>query len=348
MAFQDLNERSLKIFKELVDAFLETGEPIGSRTISRRLPASLSPATIRNVMADLEEAGLLYAPHTSAGRLPTDAGLQFFVHGLLEFGDLTEFDCLELEKTCQASGKDINSLLDQATTMLSGLSNCAGLVLAPKVESPLKQIEFVHLGENRALAILITEDGLVENRLFELHQGLQPFALQEASNYLTAKLSGKTLQQAQFVMQQELKEHQELLNSLTSDVIEQGLAVWSGDDASSRRLIVKGQSRLLQNVTMLEEVEQVRQLFNILESKEKFASLLDSAIQAEGVQIFIGAENALFKLSGCSLIVSPYKNSKQEILGAIGVLGPSRMNYGRIIPLVDYSAKIISKLLGNR
>lgn len=344
MNFSDLNKRSLDIFRELVDAYLETGEPIGSRTISQRLSSSLSPATIRNVMSDLEDAGLLYAPHTSAGRLPTDAGLQFFVHGLLEVGDLSFDDKEQLEHACRSTGKNFENVLEQATTLLSGLSNCAGLVLAPKLESPLKQIEFVHLGGKRTLVVLITEDGLVENRILELDQSLSSSTLQQASNYLTQKLSGKTLSQAKSALSWELKEHKAQLDQLTSHIIEEGLAVWSGDK-SSRTLIVKGQANLLQNVKMMEEVNRVRDLFNILEAKENFASLIDAAISAEGVQIFIGAENELFKISGCSVIVAPYKNQQQQIVGAIGVLGPTCMNYGKIIPLVDYTAKIVGKLL---
>ena len=345
MNFSDLSKRSIHIFRELVDAYLETGEPIGSRTLSQRLSTSLSPATIRNVMADLEDAGLLYAPHTSAGRLPTDAGLQFFVHGLLEVGGLSEEEKSQFEHTCHSSGKNFGNILEQATTLLSGLSNCAGLILAPKFESPLKQIEFVHLGDKRSLVVLITEDGLVENRILELDNFLSQSTLQEASNYLTQKLSGKTLTQAKALILRELSDHKAQLDHLTSHIVEEGLAMWSGDE-SSRTLIVKGQANLLQNVKMLDEVNRIRDLFNILETKENFASLIDAAISAEGVQIFIGAENELFKISGCSVIVAPYKNQQQQIIGAIGVLGPTRMNYGKIIPLVDYTAKIVERLLG--
>ncbi|MBX9977538.1 MAG: heat-inducible transcriptional repressor HrcA [Alphaproteobacteria bacterium] len=345
MAFADLNKRSLDIFRSLVDAYIETGEPVGSRTISRRLESSLSPATIRNIMADLEDVGLLYAPHTSAGRLPTDAGLQFFVHGLLEVGDLNAIDRGKVQDACKASGKTIEDILERASTLLSGLSQCAGIVLAPKMESPLKQIEFVHLGGQKILVVLITEEGVVENRIVELHTSFSPSIFVEAGNYLTKKLAGKTLSDAKRLVENELAHHQAQLDTLTSKVIQEGLAVWSGGEAT-RSLIVKGQSNLLNNVTMLDEIDRIRGLFDILESKENFVDLLDAAIKAEGVQIFVGAEHELFKLSGCSIVVAPYKNAHQHIVGAIGVLGPTRMNYSKVIPLVDYTAKIVGKLLG--
>lgn len=346
MDFFDLNRRSLDIFRNLVDTYLETGEPVGSRTLSERLETSLSPATIRNVMADLEDAGLLYAPHTSAGRLPTDAGLQFFVNGLLEVGNLNDDERSQLDESCKIQGKRIEDVLAQATTLLSGLTQCAGLVLAPKLESPLKQIEFVPIGGKRALAVLMTQDGLVENRVIEFDSVFHEGTLKEASNYLTHILSGKTLSQARKFLSSELNEHQQQLDVLARHAIQEGFAVWGGDE-SSRSLIVKGQANLLQNVKVVDEIERIRELFNILEAKENFASLLDAAINAEGVQIFVGAESQLFKLSGCSVVVAPYKNSEQQIIGAIGVLGPTRMHYGKIIPLVDYTAKMIGKILSS-
>lgn len=345
LTVSELNKRSIEIFRELVDAYVETGEPVGSRTLSRRLNVSLSPATIRNVMADLEEAGLLYAPHTSAGRLPTDAGLRFFVHGLLEVGDLSDSDRASIESRCQTAGKSVEDILGEATSMLSGLSSCAGIVLAPKTESSLKHIEFVNLGVGRALVVLITEDGVVENRLFEIPTGLPPSVLVEATNYLNSRLTGKTLSEAKRVIFDELKGHKKDLNDLASNVVETGLGVWTGEGQTSS-LIIKGQSNLLNNVTVVEELDRIRDLFSILDTKETMVKLLDASIHAEGVQIFIGSENNLFGLSGCSMVVSPYKNSRQQIVGAIGVIGPTRINYSKIIPLVDYTAKMVGKLLG--
>jgi heat-inducible transcriptional repressor len=341
----ELNQRSLEIFRELVDTYVETGEPVGSRTLSRRLNTPLSPATVRNIMADLEEAGLLYAPHTSSGRLPTDEGLRLFVHGLLEIGDLNEQERKNIDKLCNNSGLSVSSVLEEATTMLSGLSRCAGLVMAPKADAPLKHIEFLQIAPGRALVILINQDGDVENRLIEVPAGISPSVFSEASNYLSSRLTGFTLSQAKNTINEELKNHQAHLSELTANVVSAGLAVWAGGKEGSS-LIVKGQSNLLQGVTEVNELDQIKELFNILDTKEQLNDLLDASIKAEGVQIFIGSENSLFKPSGCSLVVSPYHNSRQKIIGAIGVIGPARMNYGRIIPLVDYTAKMVSRLIG--
>lgn len=343
----ELSQRSLEIFRELVDTYVETGEPVGSRTLSRRLRMPLSPATIRNIMADLEEAGLLYAPHTSAGRLPTDEGLRFFVHGLLELGDLNDHERQHFNNLAKSTGQNVDAVLEQATSLLSGLSKCAGLVMAPKIDAPLKHIEFVHLNPGRALVVLISEDGIVENRLIELPKGITQSILNEATNYLSARLTGKTLGQAKSLIYEELSHFQAHLNELAAKVVEAGLAVWAGGDQGGS-LIVKGQAHLLQGVTEVNELEQIRQLFQALDTKETFHQLLDASIKADGVQIFIGSDNNLFKLSGCSLVVSPYHNSRQEIVGAIGVIGPARMNYGKIIPLVDYTAKMVGGLIGQR
>lgn len=346
LSIAELSQRSLKIFRELVDAYVETGEPIGSRTLSKRLQSPLSPATIRNVMSDLEEAGLLYAPHTSAGRLPTDEGLRFFVHGLLEVGDLSEQDRAHLNQITYTAGHSLDKVLEQATSLLSGLSQCACLVTAPKTDTPLKHIEFVHLGLGRALVILILKDGSVENRLIEVPKGITPNVLIEATQYLSTRLAGKTLTQVMGALQEELNNFQAHLSELVAKVVAAGLAIWAdGDQGGS--LIIKGQAHLLQGVTEVADLEQIRYLFQALDTKETLHQLLEASVKAEGVQIFIGSDHNLFKLSGCSLVVSPYRNSRQEIIGAIGVIGPARMNYGKIIPLVDYTAKIVGNLIGS-
>ena len=346
LSISELSRRSLEIFRELVDTYVETGEPVGSRTLSRRLQTPLSPATIRNIMADLEEAGLLYAPHTSAGRLPTDEGLRLFVHGLLEVGDLSDQDRHYLNQLSETTGQSIDKVLERATSLLSGLSKCAGLVMAPKTDAPLKHIEFVHLSPGRALVVLISEDDVVENRLIDVPKGITPSTLIEATNYLSTRLTGRTLDQAKNTIHEELNHYQAHLNDLAAKVVEAGLAVWAGGDQGGS-LIVKGQSHLLQGVTEMADLEQIRQLFQVLETKETLHQLLDASIKADGVQIFIGSDNNLFKLSGCSLVVSPYHNSRHEILGAIGIIGPARMNYGKIIPLVDYTAKMVGRLMGS-
>lgn len=344
-AITQLSERSLEIFRHIVDAFVETGEPIGSRTLARRVGMDLSPATIRNVMADLEDAGLLHAPHTSAGRLPTDAGLRLFVDGLLEIGDLGDEERRRIDAQCRAAGRSVEDLLTEAIATLSGLSHCAGLVLAPKLESAIKQIEFTGLGPGRVLVIIVTEKGLVENRLLDVPPDVSSSVLVEASNFINARIAGRTLDEARERIKGELDSQRHQLDQLTTRVVEQGLAIWGGG-SKGQALIVRGQSHLLEDVTALNDLERIRTLFETLENGEHMLHLLDLTARAEGVQIFIGAENKLFSMSGCSLVVSPCHNRNEQIVGAIGVIGPTRINYARIIPLVDYTAKMIGGLIG--
>jgi heat-inducible transcriptional repressor len=340
----ELNERSREIFRVIVDGYVATGDPVGSRTLSRRLGQNLSPATIRNVMADLEEAGLLFAPHTSAGRLPTEAGLRLFVHGLLEVGRLAEDERRSIESLCATRGKSLSQALEEATSALSGLSHCAGIVVVPKQERPLKHLEFVHLGPGRALVVLVTEDGLVENRVIELPLGLPPAALISAGNYLNARLIGRTIEEARAEIEEEISSNRVQLDELTSKLVATGLASWAGGEGSA--LIVRGQANLLEDVTALTDLERLRTLFEMLETRETMLRLLDASKQGEGVQIFIGAESHLFGITGCSVVIAPYHNSREQIVGAIGVIGPTRLNYARIIPMVDYTAKVIGRLIG--
>ena len=343
----ELNDRSREIFRQIVEAYVATGEPVGSRTLSRRLGVSLSPATIRNVMADLEEAGLLYAPHTSAGRLPTDAGLRLFVDGLLEIGNLSREERENIEARCAAAGRSIDSVFEDATSTLSGLSQCAGLVMAPKTASPLRHIEFISLSPGRALVVLVTENGVVENRIVAVPPTLSPSALVEATNYLSARLVGRTVAEAHDEIVAELETHRAELDGLTAKVVESGLATWAGDSNSSGgSLIVRGQANLLQDVTAAADLERIRALFSALETKETMTRLLSLTDSAEGVRIFIGADNDLFGVAGCSMIVRSFQDSQQRILGAVGVIGPMRMNYARIIPMVDYTADLIGKVIG--
>jgi len=344
-AIQEMNDRSREIFRHIVEAYVETGAPIGSRSISRRLGMALSPATIRNVMADLEDLGLLQAPHTSAGRLPTDVGMRLFVHGLLERGNLTKDERQHIESQCVATGRSMPEVLEEATGMLSGLSRCAGLVVAPKLNEPLKHIEFVSLGPGRALVVLVFASGAVENRIIDVPAGLPAASLVEATNYLTARLVGRSLSEAQASIRKEMEEHRSQLDALASRVVEQGLATWSKDERGGV-LIVRGQAQLLEDVTALEELERIRHLFSALETKQALVRLLDLTDTAEGVQIYIGTENDLFGLSGCSMVIAPYGNSQQRIVGAIGVIGPTRIDYARIIPMVDYTARVIGRLIG--
>ncbi len=345
----ELNERSREVLRHIIDAYLESGEPIGSRTLAKRLNIDLSPATIRNVMADLEEAGLLFAPHTSAGRLPTEAGLRLFVNGILEVGNLTEAERREIEVQCAGSPKNLEGLLEDATQTLSGLSRCASVVLAPKTQGPLRHIEFVNLSPGRALVVLVTETGIVENRIIQTPPGLRPSALVEATNFLSARLVGRTVNEGYDEIMAELDSHRAALDELTTRVVESGLATWAGGSGGADQggsLIVRGQAHLLEDVNALANLEQIRALFEALETKEQMLKLLSLTDTAQGVQIFIGADNKLFNLAGCSLIVGPYRNTRETVVGAIGIIGPTRMNYAHIIPMVDYTARLISRFLG--
>jgi heat-inducible transcriptional repressor len=341
----ELDERSRDIFREIVEAFMDTGTPVGSRTLSRRSQLALSPASIRNVMADLEAAGLLYAPHTSAGRLPTERGLRMFVDGLLEVGDLTEEERASIEVRCAQSEHNLQEMLECASETLSGLSHCAGVVLAPTIEAPLKHIEFVNLDAGRVIVVIVFESGQVENRVLEIPAGMPPSVLIEASNFLNERLRGRTFQEARSFIESELEARRAELDELTSRVVEAGLATWGGEGDGST-LIVRGRANLLDDVQAMGDLERVRQLFDDLESTREFASLLQLAQEAEGVRIFIGSENRLFSLSGSSLIVAPFSNAHQRIVGAIGVIGPTHLNYARIVPMVDYTAQVIGRLLG--
>ena len=341
-----MNERSREVFRHIVDAYVETGEPIGSRTLSRQLGLDLSPATIRNVMADLEDLGLLFAPHTSAGRLPTELGLRLFVHGLLEHGNLTQAERESIEAQCSGAGRSLTEVFEEASQTLSGLSRCAGLVVAPKAEESLKHIEFVSLGPGRALVVLVSTSGVVENRIIDVPVGLPASSLVEASNYLTSRLVGRRLSEAQDEISRELESQRAELNELTGKLIEAGLAFWGGGEERSGALIVRGQAQLLEDITAVEDLERVRQLFTALETKESLLRLLTLTDSAQGVQIFIGAESELFSLTGCSLVIAPYSNSENTVVGAIGVIGPTRIDYARIIPMVDYTAQVIGRLIG--
>ena len=344
VSFAGLDSRSASILRELVEIYVTTGEPVGSRTLSRRLPLGLSPASIRNVMADLEEAGLLYAPHTSAGRLPTERGLRLFVDGLLEFGDLGEEERSEIAARCAASGRSMQETLAEAGQMLSGLAGAAGLVVAPKSEGLVRHIEFVGLGPGRALVVLVTADGRVENRVIEVPPGLPPSALTQASNYLNARLAGRSLDEAKLRVTDEITANRTALDALTNQVVEAGLATWSGGGGGS--LIIRGQAKLLQNLDHAARVAEIQALFERLEAQETVLRLLDLAQRGEGVQIFIGAESGLFDSAGLSMVVAPFRNGQEKIVGAIGVIGPTRINYGRVIPVVDYTARVIGRLLG--
>jgi heat-inducible transcriptional repressor len=343
-----LGERPREVFRYLVEAFLASGEPVGSRTLSQRLPIALSPASIRNVMADLETMGLLYAPHTSAGRVPTERGLRLFVDGMLEIGELAPDERTAIEARISGSGRGLEDVLTQATTLLSGLSRCAGLVVAAKQDTTLKHLEFVGVAPGKALVVIVGEDSQVENRLIDIPAGLPASALSEASNYLNARLRGRTLDAARAEILLELEGERAELDVLTAKIVAEGLATLAGParHADEKVLIVRGTSHLLDSVEAQADLERIRTLFDDIERKNDLIRLLELAKGGDGVRIFIGSENRLFSLSGSSIVAAPYANAQGKIVGVIGVLGPTRLNYARIIPMVDHTAKVIGRLLG--
>jgi heat-inducible transcriptional repressor len=340
----DMDVRAREIFRRIVESYLETGEPVGSRTLSKG-GLSLSPASIRNTMQDLTQLGLLGAPHVSAGRLPTHAGLRLFVDGLMEVGDVGEEERRSIEARLLAHGRNYEDALNEASAILSGLAGGAGLVVTPMREAGVTHVEFVSLSGDRTLAIMVFDDGTVENRLIRLPVGVTPSALTEASNFLNARLRGKTLAEAKSDLRVELDRARVELDASAARLVEDGLAAWGGGEAEDRALIVRGRANLLEDREALEDLERVRSLFEDLEQKEQLIQLLDGVRDGEGVRIFIGAETRLFSLSGSAVIAAPYMSGSQRVVGAIGVIGPARLNYARIIPLVDYTARVLGQVM---
>lgn len=339
----ELNERSRVIFRYILDSYLATGVPVGSRTISQRAGIDLSAASIRNTMADLEDAGLLYAPHTSAGRLPTEMGLRLYIDGLMQIGQVSPEDRRRIESTCQRSGQSVNDVLENTSILLSGLSSCASLVIAPKMLGRMKQIQFVQLAPRKILAILVFENSIVENRILDMEEDIPPTALIAATNYLNAKLAGKSIAEAEAVIMEEIRTRRTQLNVITERLVQKGLALPGSEQQG--RIIIRGQSRLLEDVRALEDLEKARELLGYLDKQQNMLNLLGVVDHADGVQIFIGAENKIFDQSGWSMIIAPYKNASEQIVGAIGVIGPTRLDYDRIIPMVDYTSRLVSKLI---
>jgi heat-inducible transcriptional repressor len=342
----EMNERTRDIFRRVVEGYLLSGEPVGSRTLSRALNESLSAATIRNVMADLEFLGLIGAPHVSAGRIPTQIGLRMFVDGFLEIGDVPREDREQIEAVGDAP--DVSGLLERVGAALSGVTGAAGLVLAPKVEAEVKHIEFVGLGADRALVILVHSDGQVENRVITLPLGVTPSSLREATNFINAWGTGRTIGELKQAIAGEIAADRRELDVAAARLVEAGLAVWQEEGANDARLIVRGQANLLGEGLSEGDYERVRRLFDDLERKKDIADFLDLAEGGQGVRIFIGSENKLFSLTGSTLVMSPYVNAERKIVGAVGIIGPTRLNYGRVVPIVDYTAQLVSRLLSER
>ncbi|MCB1400142.1 MAG: heat-inducible transcriptional repressor HrcA [Rhodobacteraceae bacterium] len=343
--YAELNERSREVFRRVVEGYLETGDPVGSRTLTRQMSEKLSAATVRNVMQDLEYLGLLDSPHISAGRVPTQRGLRMFVDGLMEISQLTPDDREKIDATMGGNDPDVGSLLDRVGSALSGITQGASLVLTPKHEAPIRHIEFVSLGHDRALVVLVFADGQVENRVFVPPPGQTPSSMREAANFLNAIAEGRTLSDLRRQIGTEIAARRQELDSLARDLVESGMAQWENEGEHTERLIVRGRANLIGGE---EDLDRIRSLFNDLERKRDIASFLQLAEDGEGVRIFIGSENKLFSLSGSSLVVSPYMNSDRKIIGAVGVIGPTRLNYGRIVPIVDYTAQLVGRMLSGR
>ena len=345
-ALHDLNERAREVFRRVVESYLHSGTPVGSRTITRDFHEKLSAATIRNVMQDLEYLGLLEAPHVSAGRVPTQQGLRLFVDALLEVDPVTAADRQMLEATRGTNERDITTMLDRVGSALSGITKGASLVLAPKHEAPIKHIEFVPIANDRALVVLVFADGQVENRVFTPPPGLLPSSLREAVNFINAFASGLTLSGLRQRLRTEITQRRQEIDSIAGDLVERGMAIWENEGERHERLIVRGRANLLDQ-TDADGLLRIRELFDDLERKRDIAEVLDLTERGDGVRIFIGAENKLFSLTGSTLVVSPYMNADSKIVGAVGVIGPTRLNYGRIVPIVDYTAQLVGRMLSD-
>ena len=339
----EMSDRARDVFRLVVEAYLESGQPVGSRTISRTSTLNLSPASIRNVMQDLEETGLLAAPHTSAGRVPTESGLRLFVDAIMQVAEPRPEDRAAIESMIDRGGP-IEEAIASATAALSGLSSCAGIVLVPKEEPALKQLAFVPLSPRQAVAVVVGSDGRVENRVIDLPRGVSPGTLAEVGNYVTARLSGLTLRQAQARLAEEIRAGKAELDKTAQALVAQGLALWS-EDGTRPVLIVRGQANLLDD-SAAADLDRVRQLLDELEGKEEIARLLERARAGEAMKIFIGSENELFALSGSSVIAAPWRGHDGKLVGVVGVIGPTRLNYARVVPMVDFTAKTLSRLMG--
>jgi heat-inducible transcriptional repressor len=340
---QELTTRARDVFRVVVETYLDSGAPVGSRTISKLSGLNLSPASIRNVMQDLEEAGLLAHPHTSAGRMPTETGLRLFVDGMMQAAEPTIEERAVIERRLSSAGP-VEDALAAASAALSGLSACAGLVLVPPRQVRVRQFAFVALSPAQALAVLVGDDGSVENRVIAMPEGLSTDALTEACNYMSARLAGLTLVEAQARIASELRNEKAALDSASRELIERGLAIWSQDGAARPVLIVRGAANLIDDVAMA-DLDRVRQLLDEIEGKEAIALLLGSASNASAAKVFIGAENKLFALSGSSVIAAPYHDREGRVVGVVGVIGPTRLNYARVVPMVEFTAQTLSQRL---
>ncbi len=348
LPLEEMSDRNREVFQVLVEMYLANGNPVGSRTLSRDMDQRLSSATIRNTMQDLEFLGLLESPHISAGRIPTERGLRLFVDELLEINQVEDVERNLIESVAHESSGDVAAKLERVGRVLSRLTNGASLVLTPKIDAPIKHVEFVALGDGQALVVLVTEDGKVENRVFRPPAGQTPSSMREAANFINAVAKGRTIADLRKVVTSEIRNRRLEIDQLAGELVERGLAVWDTAKARQERLIVRGRSNLLEDEDGTRDMDRIRELFDDLERKRDIADFLEYVESGEGVRIFIGSENRLFSLTGSTLVISPYMNSDQRIVGAVGVIGPTRLNYGRIVPIVDYTAQLIGRIVSDK
>jgi heat-inducible transcriptional repressor len=346
MSLVELNQRSEQVFSHIVENYLHLGAPIGSKQVLTELGLDVSSATIRNVMATLENQGLLYAPHTSAGRIPTHRGLKLYVDGLMEIGDVDHHDKSHIDQMCNDVGASTQEMLERASLVLSGLSQHMGLVMAPKQDKPIKQIQFVSIAPEQALVVIVNSDGLIENRLIDLGRDVKPSELERLTNFLNDICVGRTIGEVSGVIKQTLQRNRHDLDEITADLVTKGLAVSTSDRNAAQHLIIKGQSRLLEDVQAIEDLDRARDLFDMIEDQQRMMQLVQSTSEGEGVKVYLGAENDVFTHAGWSMMVAPYKNADNNIIGALGVIGPTRLNYGRIIPILDYTSRVLTRLIG--
>ena len=342
--YLELNDRSKQIFKIVIESYLKSGEPIGSKTLSNKLGINISSSAIRSIMANLQKEGLLFAPHVSAGRLPTDKGMRYFVDGLLEFGRLSKNELEKINNQCQSKGRSFEDVLDEASKTLSGLSKCAGFVVAPKYHNKIKHIEFIKLNSNQIMSIVANENGLVENRILDSNSNYSENTLKKVSNYLNSKHVGKTIDEIKKNISNEIKNSKLELDTISQKLVQEGI-IELVPNSESPYIFLHGQSSLLEDEIIAKNLDRMRNIFDDIENKMSFLNILESTSRGDGVQIFIGAQNFLFNHSGLSMVMAPYINNEKKIIGAIGVLGSMRINYARIVPLVDYTSKIIGRIL---
>jgi heat-inducible transcriptional repressor len=340
----ELTDRTKQIFKTVVETYLETGSPSGSETVLKKAGLDISSASVRSILSNLQKEGLLFSPHTSAGRVPTEKGMRFFVDGLLEFGRISKSEKENIEQLSSSKNKSYQEVLDEASRSISGLSNYAGIVIAPKYQKNLKHLEFIRLNNTQIMSILAYENGEIENRIIEDSGKFTNSQLLQTSNYLSEKFKNKNISEIKKIIESEIMSTRSNLEEISKKLVKKGI-VEIEPKMNNPYIFLHGQSKLLKDEIISKDLDQIRQLFDDIENKSTFIDILENAGKAKGVQIFIGSKNFLFKHSGLSMVMAPYKNKEQEIVGAIGVVGPTRLNYSKIVPLVDYTSKIIGKVI---